>query len=257
MYNYHIHTYRCKHAKGEIDEYAYEAKKKGLKSIGFTDHTPLPDRFTQFMRMDIQELDDYSKKIENEKNKYINIEIYKGLECEYDKKYINFYKEIKEKYKLDYLICGQHFFKCKDNPIFYLDKPFMGKQEVIAYTKYVIKAIDSGLFSFIAHPDLFGLFYKDWDKETEVCSKAIVEAAKDNNILLEINTQGWFKNKILTNRGYRSPYPLDKFWEIASDYNIKAIINTDAHTLARIDDGIVRGYEYASNFNIEIGIIKL
>jgi len=38
--NYHTHTPRCNHATGEERAYVEQAIKKGLKILGFSDHTP-------------------------------------------------------------------------------------------------------------------------------------------------------------------------------------------------------------------------
>ena len=40
--NYHTHTARCGHAVGEDREYAEMALARGLKTLGFSDHVPMP-----------------------------------------------------------------------------------------------------------------------------------------------------------------------------------------------------------------------
>ncbi len=45
--NYHTHTYRCKHAQGDCQEYVTEALQAGCTTLGFSEHMPLPnDRWT-------------------------------------------------------------------------------------------------------------------------------------------------------------------------------------------------------------------
>ncbi|MFV0479993.1 MAG: PHP domain-containing protein [Anaerorhabdus sp.] len=39
-FNFHTHTYRCKHAIGRDEEYVIEAIKAGVKVLGFSDHMP-------------------------------------------------------------------------------------------------------------------------------------------------------------------------------------------------------------------------
>ena len=56
--------------------------------------------------------------------------------------------------------------------------------------RYIDQTIDgmrSGLFSFLAHPDLFMKGYKEWDEQSKACLKAILDAAIDLNMPLEIN----------------------------------------------------------------------
>ena len=38
--NYHTHTYRCGHAEGNERDYAEQAVKAGLRTLGVSDHTP-------------------------------------------------------------------------------------------------------------------------------------------------------------------------------------------------------------------------
>ena len=38
--NYHTHTYRCGHAVGTERDYVEAALKAGIRTLGFSDHTP-------------------------------------------------------------------------------------------------------------------------------------------------------------------------------------------------------------------------
>ena len=42
-HNFHTHTFRCKHAKGDVDDYCRRALELGMETLGFSDHTALPD----------------------------------------------------------------------------------------------------------------------------------------------------------------------------------------------------------------------
>ena len=41
MIDYHVHTYLCRHAEGDPQDYVNAAVEKGLKEIGIADHFPL------------------------------------------------------------------------------------------------------------------------------------------------------------------------------------------------------------------------
>ena len=120
-----------------------------------------------------------------------------------------------------------HFFKHKGEWIFAFSEDAYGK--IREYADAVIKMIESDIFDFIAHPDLFGLFTFKWDKEAEKASREICEAAKEFKIPLEINGNGFRRPLLKACEGIRYPYPLDPFWEIASDYGIKVVCSSDAH----------------------------
>ena len=59
--NYHTHTYRCGHAVGEDREYVETAIARGLKTLGFSEHIPMPfpDGHEARFRMPFRLLDDW------------------------------------------------------------------------------------------------------------------------------------------------------------------------------------------------------
>jgi histidinol-phosphatase (PHP family) len=75
----------------------------------------------------------------------------------------------------------------------------------------------TGLFAFVAHPDLFANAYLAWDAEAEACSRAILAAAADLSVPLEINGYGMRKPEIETREGVRRKYPWRRFWELAGE----------------------------------------
>jgi histidinol-phosphatase (PHP family) len=56
---------------------------------------------------------------------------------------------------------------------------------------------------------------------------------------LEINAGGFRKSQRQTPQGSRPPYPWSAFWELASDYRVTVVCNSDAHhpedALANLD----------------------
>ena len=58
--NYHTHTFRCGHARGEEREYIEKAFAEGLTTLGFSDHVPMPfpDGFQSHFRCKIEKLED-------------------------------------------------------------------------------------------------------------------------------------------------------------------------------------------------------
>lgn len=248
MRNYHTHTFRCKHAEGDVDDFIKFALGHKFSLIGFSDHTPLPDNKCPIIRMNMDQLQDYVQTVNNAKEKFENIIILTGMECEYLPEYHNFYmEEYIDRLKLDYLVSGQHIFYCKGELIHFWEK-WKGKDELIAYAEHLVASMESGLFDFIAHPDCFGNFYRKWDANAIACSKYIAGAAEYFKIPLEINAYGLRKNKIKVASKYRNVYPLDKFWEIVSQYDVKVIINSDAHSpedlITKLDKAFNIAYKY-------------
>ncbi len=120
--NYHTHTYRCKHAIGQDEDYVKCAIKAGIRQLGFSDHTPwhYDSPFQPTMRMDENQLEEYVNSIRYLKEKYKDqIDILIGLECEYFEKYIPWLKTIIEQYQIDYIILGNHYFQSDETHIYF------------------------------------------------------------------------------------------------------------------------------------------
>jgi histidinol-phosphatase (PHP family) len=236
--NYHTHTFRCKHAAGEVRDYAAAALEHNISVLGISDHTPLPDNRWLSVRMHRDELDGYLTAIATARNEFPGLAILAGLECDYFPEYHDYYKEeLLGRYGLDYLIAGTHFFTV-DGSFRGAHSGIMGRSELKAYTAATVKTIESGLFTFISHPDMFGMFYLQWDKEAEAAAREILGAAADNHIALELNTFGLRKNPVLSGGVERAVYPLPQFWELAAGYDIRVVVNSDAHSPAEVAEGI-------------------
>ena len=53
-YNYHTHTYRCRHAAGAEEDYVVKSIECGIKYMGFSEHIPFvfPDGYESPFRVD-------------------------------------------------------------------------------------------------------------------------------------------------------------------------------------------------------------
>lgn len=252
MRDYHTHTYRCKHAQGDVEDYAQFALKHGLEVLGVSDHTALPDSWCPEIRMKISELAGYVEAIEKAQEKYPQLTILKGMECEYQKKYNTFFREeLLGRWGFDYLALGQHLFYC-EGELVYFWKERKGIKELKVYTDYLVQGMASGLFAYVAHPDAFGHFYYPWDEETRACSRYILEAAEAYHLPLEINGNGFRKGKIRTSQGVRLYYPLEPFWEMASQYKVQVLINSDAHQPEEVGTCFREGQELVKKYNLDL-----
>ncbi len=224
--NYHTHTYRCKHAAGDVPAYVDEALKAGITTLGMSDHTPLPDDWMGSVRMSLAELDGYISAIENAGRP--GIRLVKGMECDINPLYYGFYREeLRDKRGCEYLIGALHWYRHDGEWLYAGRMPTAA--HLRSYTDALIAGIESGLFAFIAHPDHFAAGYLRWDSEAEACSRSIIAAARDRGVLLEINGNGFRKPPVEENGRARPPYPHRRFWEIAAGYGSPAICNSDAH----------------------------
>ena len=214
------------HARGTEREYVEAAIKAGFDKIGFSDHSPWPfeNGFVSGMRMSADKLDDYAETILSLKEEYKDkIEIYLGLECEYFKKYIPWLCAMIEKYGLDYVILGHHF--CTNEIGGDYNGNITTPKGIEKYTSEVLEAIDSGLFSYVAHPDIYMRGYPRFDAHCEKAAREIIQKAIETDTPLEYNLLGISHGKADGKVGY--PHP--EFWKIAGEMGVTAVIGVDAH----------------------------
>ena len=248
--NYHTHTYRCKHAKGDVADYCRAAIAAGLEVLGISDHTPLPDDRWLNVRMEYAQLPDYCRAMDEAAAEFDELTLLRSAECEYDDGYHGYYQnELLGECNFDYLIGAVHYVPYHGEWI----RAFGALTEpahLVAYAEYFIRSMESGLFSFMAHPDVFGNVVMEWDENVRDCSKDMLQAAEELNMPLEINGYGFRKPNVTTPTGERDMYPWREFWELASEYDIRVLSNSDAH---RPED-IVAGIAKAESLADELGL---
>lgn len=250
--NYHTHNYRCNHATGTVEDYVLDAINANFDEIGISDHMPHPGKdIATSSRMSYDDLKNYFNDIDKAIEKYGHkISIKKSLECEYFQDYNYLYEELKEKFNVDYLVLGVHFLPYKGK-MTYVGKVDFTPEVLEEYINYVIESMESGYFNYIAHPDLFGMQYLNWDEHTIKASRRILEKAEELNITLELNVNGLRRSKLLYNNGERYQYPHKDFWLLSKEYNVNVIIGIDAHNPKEMND-LDMGSKFAKNLGLKV-----
>ena len=244
---YHTHTKRCHHAFGEDEEYVISAIARGVQILGFSCHAPMhyPGGYESYYKMAPSELCEYVRSVLALKEKYKDkIEIKLGLETEYypelHRDSIAFWQE----YPIDYLILGQHFidkeYDEKKDPA---PRASDDKVRVRAYVDRVVAAMELGIFTVLAHPDLIN--YTGGDSEFyDAEMRRIIESAIKNGVYLEYNLLG---------QSDKRAYPVKRFWQLVAEMGASVILGCDAHSpdrVARVDE-----VEIAHKFLSSLGIV--
>ena len=263
MNNYHTHTFRCKHASGDVADYVREAKKAGIQELGFSDHVPFPDGRWPGSRMYLSELPsylaalDHARKTEDAIGEYPTadapgrISILSGLECEWVPEYDAWYREeLLGACGLDYLACGTHYSLRNGAWEDVWDLDSVGGLR--AYAVQVERSLASGLFAFIAHPDLFCAGYLAWDADAIACARDVLSAAASTRTPVEINGYGMRKPRVPDSSGPRWPYPRWEFWELARDYDLDVIVNSDAHRAIDVGASLETGCSLAADCGLRV-----
>lgn len=249
--NYHTHTYLCNHAEGLPIDYVKKAIKLGYTQIGISDHGPIKRPWQD--RMSMKEFYQiYLPNLEEAISQYgSKIQILKALEMEYYPWMHAHYETLLT--KLDYMILGQHY-------IWYNEKEYniyhkLTKDLILAYKNNVIKALETGYFKILAHPDLYCFSYLDWDDTCAEVARDIIEACIKHNVYLELNANGARKGYILNDQFEKTwTYPRLEFWRIVSEYkDAKVLLNDDAHYFRHLYDSATKKViAFAKELNLTI-----
>ena len=249
--DYHTHTKLCKHATGMPLDYVRQAERDGCSALGFSDHCPYPEDYVdvwQEIRMSVSDIPHYIESVQAAKEA-ASFPVYLGFECEWDKKYERWYRdELKGAYGADYLVLGSHWVNTETGHVGAVR--IQDASDLHRYTAQTIEGMQSGLFAFLAHPDLFMATHKEWDADAASCLKAILDAAADLNLPIEVNGLGCSRPPNETARGMRYQYPYVEFWEMVSEANVRVICNSDAHDPRDVIMNAWKARDFAARFGI-------
>lgn len=197
----HTHTLASGHAYNTIREMAMAARDKGLKLLAITDHAPkMPGAFTDFYFMNLGAVDRNMFGVELLLGSEVNILDTDG-NVDLDDKILK---------KLDIVIASLHL------PCI---KPGSREENTMAY----INAMKNPYVNIIGHPD---------DGNFPVDYEALVKAAKEYNVLIEIN------NSSLNPKNYRIDTRENdiELLNLCKKYNLPVVVGSDAHTDSSVGD---------------------
>lgn len=217
--NLHTHTARCMHAVGADEEYVLAAIDRGLKVLGFSDHSPhrYPGDYVSTVRMTPEQLPEYADSIRSLKEKYAGkLQIHLGVETEYFPELFPDTLQLLQDNGVEYMLLGQHSILPVGGP--HCGTPTEDKTILCQYCDRVIAAIETGLFTYVAHPD-FIRFVGD-SKVYEQHMRRVCRCAKAGGIPLEINMLGLRQGR---------HYPCDRFFNVVAEEGCKVVIGSDAH----------------------------
>lgn len=219
--NYHTHTYRCGHASGEDEEYAQSAFEAGIEILGFSDHTPyfFPGEHYSRFRMRPELFAGYCQSVQELKKTYQGkMELHLGVEAEY---YPNLFPKLLaflQDHGVEYLLLGQHYIRNETDGV-YSGRVALDPEVLKTYCYQTMDAMNTGLFTYFAHPDL--IRYEGDKKPYLQYMRELAREAKSCNVPLEMNLLGIREDR---------HYPNKDFWEIVAEENCPVILGADAHS---------------------------
>ncbi|MCX7868994.1 MAG: histidinol-phosphatase [Terrimicrobiaceae bacterium] len=229
LFETHMHTPLCRHARGLPGEYARAAWQRGLRGIIVTCHCPMPGGYSAGVRMAPSQFPEYLAMIEAAAAAWAGrVEVLAGLESDYIPGCESWLEELHARAPLHYVLGSVHPFVPE-----YKERYFAGDirayQEL--YFEHLALAAETGLFDALAHPDL--IKNEDpgcWDVEAILpCVRRCLDRIAATGCAMELNTSGALKKLPEMNPG---PQILR---EMAAR-GIPVVIGADAHVPERVGD---------------------
>ena len=221
------------------------AVEAGIKILGFSDHVPysFSTGHRSSFRMDESSTGEYVSQVLALREEFRgSIRIYVGYEAEYYPAEIGAMLRNIRRFECDYLILGQHFVNNEYDGE-YSGSPTCDESVLARYADQIIQAIDTGLFTYIAHPDL--ICFRGEPEVYERHMTRLCRHAAGARIPLEINMLGLQSGR---------PYPRGDFWRIAAREGCDAVLGCDAHRPEALADvqTELRAREYAARFGVRL-----
>ena len=188
-WNLHTHTWRCKHAEGDVIDYARVAAKAGMHTLGISDHTPWPDGRWHHVRMSVDQLDDYFDAIDQAQAAVQDLRIIPGMECEYVPELHTWLgDELRGRRGCEYLIGAVHYIPPPAGEDQWISA--YSDYDPLAYADHACQTMTSGLFNMLAHPDVFGVRNEHFDQRCSQAAHQIAATAAATGTPLELNGYG-------------------------------------------------------------------
>lgn len=209
--------------------------------MGFSEHAPFrfPDGHEPGFRVPMGQAKNYYEEVDRLREKYRDeIEISIGFEMEYYPEYFGQMLNIAKEFGAEYLILGQHYVIPENQGgVFSMNKHYEF-EELRAYADTLIAGMETGVFTYVAHPDMYQ-FIGDNLRYREEMRKVCI-AARKLNIPLEVNILGIRDNRV---------YPKEEFWKVAGEEGSPVTFGLDAHDWkdASCDE---------ASFKIAMGMVK-
>ena len=244
--NYHSHCSFCD-GRAPFEEFVKEAISQGFYSYGVSSHAPLP--FPTQWTMEWGQMEAYLDEFKNLRSKYADeIELYVGLEIDYLNEESNPSVARFTELPLDYRIGSVHLLYDAAGEVVDIDcSPAVFKERVDRhfngdvlrvvrmYFDRLFRMVELGGFDVLGHADKMhynascyhpGLLDEPW---YEALMKDYFSLVASRGYLVEINTKAY--------DSLGTFYPNSRYWELMKEYQIKVLVNSDAHYPERINAG--------------------
>jgi len=238
MIDYHVHERHSRDAATAlIPDYIAVAEAQGIKEIAFTNHfiTIGPDVDISIKE---EEIPEYLEDVRSAQDE-TKVRLLAGLEVDYFPGQERRLESVLRSHDFDFILGSTHYINGVDiGSRTQAEGFFQGRTIRKAADEYYMmwkRAIESGLFDVMAHPDYWRkylhFFGKNagWGDYGSVVIEALESAAKEG-VGIEVNTAG-------VRAGTGHFYPLQEFLLAAHEAGIDTVtVGSDSHTAGTLGD---------------------
>lgn len=228
----HIHTQRCGHAVGTVDDYVRAAVQRGLAGMAMTEHLPLPADLDphQNLSMPACDLEEYLVEVDLARQRYPEIDIVTGIEADFlpgrEALTARLIDEARERPDgVRFVLGSVHFLGewAFDDPdaVHVWDERDVDEVWREYFTTWCAAA-SSGMFQVMAHPDLPKKFGHRPSFDPSGLYRAAAQCAAENGVLIEVSTGGLRKP-------VAELYPGSDLLSAFCRAGVRATVGSDAH----------------------------
>jgi len=250
MYDSHMHTPLCKHARGEPSAYAAQAERVGLRGITFTCHSPMPEGWDAGVRMTLAQLPQYVDMIGAARDEYAGrVDLRLGLESDYFPGMEAWIADVHDRADFSYILGSVHALTKEFKARYQNGRTRLEYER--SYFENLADAAETGLYDCLSHPDVVKIAHpKQYDVADHLDAiRRVLDRIARTGVAMELNTSG-------LNKSYPEMNPGDVMLKEMALRGIPVVIGSDSHDPHRVgadfDKALANlqnaGYERVSYF---------
>ncbi|MCY3864555.1 MAG: histidinol-phosphatase HisJ family protein [Chloroflexi bacterium] len=228
LYDSHMHSPLCKHARGPLSAYAERAEQKGLRGITFTCHSPMPDGWDAGLRMTLAQLPQYVDMVERTRAEFAGrVDVRLGLESDYFPGMEGWIEDIHSRADFSYLLGSVHALT-KEFKARFLDRSTRLEYEK-SYFENLARAAETGLYDCLSHPDIVKIAHpQQYDVADHLDTiRRVLDRIAATGIAMELNTSG-------LNKSYPEMNPGMVMLSEMALREIPVVLGSDSHDAHRV-----------------------
>lgn len=260
--NYHTHSTFCD-GKEPLDAFVKKAVELHYAQLGFSSHAPVP--FDNDFGIREEAIPEYVAAINALQQQYPEIQLFRGLECDFIPAMTKPFSFYRDTFHLDYIIGGVHLVRAPGSDhIWFIDGSkreiydnglqnfFAGdiRKAVTAFWEQTYEMIETQCFDIIAHFDKIKMhnqnrFFTEEEDWYRKLADHSIELIRRKHLIVEVNTRGIYKG--------RCPdyYPSDYLLQQVVQHQIPVIVSTDAHKSEELPMGRDEAVQHLKELGIK------